>query len=181
MNWNKRIKELKSGEESKRIAKELSEQPEVIPTIIELIKNKEKKVAWRAAWILDNFSRQYSPMLIPYTDQFCEILISTPNQGVRRHLTNILCTIPAETIEDGRVVDACLQWITEEKSDIAVKANSMQLVANICRVYPELASEIIHVIEQGMENGSTGIKNRGKKIISTLEPLVISSIRQSYF
>ncbi|ASB50760.1 hypothetical protein [Alkalitalea saponilacus] len=181
MNWNHIIKELKSGEESRLLAKQLFEQQEGIPIVIKCITNRDKKVAWRAAWILDNFSRENHKMLIPFVNRFCEILISTPHQGVRRHLTNILCAFPAETIEDGRVVDACLKWITEEKSDIAVKANAMQLVANICRVYPELASEIINVIEQGMENGSPGIKNRGEKIIASLEPLITSTIRQNGF
>ena len=132
------------------------------------MQNNAAKVAWRAAWVLDNFARSNQNKILPFLGVLTEILISTSHHGVRRHITRILCDIDPAFIEDGRVVDCCIRWLTDQKSPVAVKANAMTVLANLCTLYPELSGELTPIIETGMTNGTPGFRSRGKKIMQML-------------
>ncbi len=53
----------------------------------------------------------------------------------------------------------------------AVKAFAMQILCNICEKEPELANELMMIIEDQIPHSSIGFKNRGTKILKLLRNL----------
>ena len=105
MNWIKILTEIDSGGQSRVIANILETNPNEISSVLECMQSNNATVAWRAAWVLDNFARIHPDKILPVFDLLINILISTPHPGVRRHITRILGDVDPAMIEDGRVVD----------------------------------------------------------------------------
>jgi hypothetical protein len=166
MNWDQVLNEIKSGGQSRYFADILKTDPGQIPSLIKAISHKEARIAWRAAWVLDNFARKNYTMLEPYSNDLRIILLKTPLNGVRRHLTRIFCELPAATYSDGRIIDLCFSWINDSKIPVAVKANAMQMIANLCNIYPELTRELILTIENGYNTATAGYKSRARKVMA---------------
>ncbi|GAO28686.1 hypothetical protein [Geofilum rubicundum] len=167
-NWEKELEEIRSADQSIYFAKLLDNNPEEIPLVIQAMQNVKATIAWRAGWVLDHFDRQNKSALLPYFRQLSEILLQTPHHGVQRHITRILCNAPASELEDGRLVDACFTWLLNPKTPVAVKANAMEIIGNLCAIYPELGQELKTVIQEGYENGTAAFKSRSQKILIKL-------------
>ena len=169
MDWPDALTNLKSGEQNKYFNRYLQQHPEELPELIKAISHAEPKIAWRAAWVVDNLARKERHLVDPYLPQLTEIVLKTPHQGVHRHITNILRMTDPANIDNGHLIDACFHWMTYSETPVAVQANAMEIIANLCTIYPELANELISIIETGFEMGSAGYRSRAKKILSKLK------------
>lgn len=168
-SWEKDLENIQSGGQSIYFAQRLESHPEDIPIVMEAMKNAKAAIAWRAGWVLDNFERRNKEKLRPYFNQLSSILLQTPHHGVQRHITRILSKAPASELEDGRLVDACFNWLLNPKTPIAVKVNAMEIIANLCLTYPELGQELKTIIYDGYNNGTAAFKSRGRKMLERIE------------
>lgn len=168
-DWEKELEEIRSGRESKKLAHCLKKNPEEIPLMIKAMENPVTTIAWRAGWVLDHLERLNKKALLPYLNQLSEILLHTPHHGVQRHITRIFCNAPAAELEDGRLVDACFNWLLNPRTPVAVKVNAMEIIGNLCVRYPELGQELKTVIQEGYETGTAAFKSRARRILARLE------------
>ncbi|PHI19940.1 hypothetical protein CEQ90_10340 [Lewinellaceae bacterium SD302] len=72
---------------------------------------------------------------------------------------------------EGLLLDHVLARIADPQETAAPKAFGMLVGQNLCLKYPEIAPELSAVIEEAIEYGTAGIKNRGKKTLILLEKL----------
>ncbi len=168
-DWQRELAEIRSGSESVYFAHRLDKNPEEIPLIIKAMKDPMATVAWRAGWVLDHFERLNKSALQPYLNQLSEILLNTPHHGVQRHITRILSNAPTSELEDGRLVDACFNWLLNPKTPVAVKVNAMEIIGNLCVTYPELGQELKAIIQEGYETGTPAFRSRARRILQRLE------------
>jgi hypothetical protein len=169
MDWPKALTNIQSGDQSKYFSSYLQLHPEELPQLIQTILHSEPKIAWRAAWVIDNLARNERHLIEPYLPQLTKIVLKTPHHGVQRHITNILRMIDPANIDNGHLVDACFHWMTDPNTPVAVQANAMEIIANLCSIYPELANELISIINAGYEMGSPGYRSRATKILKKLK------------
>ena len=69
----------------------------------------------------------------------------------------------------GVVYDICFNYMIDPKEAVAIRAFSMTVCANICKEVPELCEEMLTVIPYLLENGSSGLCNRGNKVMDLLK------------
>jgi hypothetical protein len=162
------ILNIRSGGMSEAFASRLHHNPDSIPEMIDQIESSNPIVAWRAAWVIDKLAEKHAILLLPHHTRLVNLLKETQSNGVRRHLTRILGNNPSKACEDGKLVDLCMEWIFLPKIPVAVKANAMQLMLELCKVYPDLIPELRLAIEAGLDEGSPGYKSRAKKVLQSL-------------
>lgn len=149
-------------------ALQLVTQPDTIPLLVNLTKHTDNKIAWRSAYLLDKIHDQTTEIVVPYLAQVIEIAETTKNPSVRRHYFRMLTQHNLSQKVSGNFVDLCFQLLYEEKTKIAVKAHAMQLLYNLTKGYPELASELKVSLQELLPNASSGVKNRAKKLLAKL-------------
>ena len=91
-------------------------------------------------------------------------LNTNPVDGVKRNTlrTFQFNSIPEEV--EGEFFDILLIYLTSLSEAVAIKAFSMTVARKICKKHPELAQELIPIIERLMKaSESSGIKHRGNK------------------
>ncbi|MDR2928296.1 MAG: hypothetical protein LBV41_08895 [Cytophagaceae bacterium] len=168
-NWPNTVRNLQSTGMIDRIAAALLKSPALIGEITLYLRMPEQTVAWRTAWIIDKIAEKNTTLITPFHAVFVDALKVTPHNGVRRHLLKILGNSPTQACEDGELIDKCFEWIVHPKIPVAVKANAMELIYRLCCIYPELATELTLVIEDGFLTGTAGYRCKGKNILKLLQ------------
>lgn len=143
-----------------QIISEIELQPSDFQQVFDLIFDKNKNIAWRAAWITDHISRKHSKW---FSNQMKVKLISfsqtdAKNGHLRLCLSILLKSgLPADI--SGDFVNFCFNNILEEKTAIAAKALSIKLLAEICKTEPDLRNEVEVVLRNiNIENYTSGMK-----------------------
>ena len=89
----------------------------------------------------------------------------------KRHFTKILSTRNLNELDEdhlGILIDRCFTWLEDPIYPTAVKMFSMQIIYNYIEAEPDLAPELIAIIENQYAESSPGFKNRGDKILKKL-------------
>ena len=125
----------------------------------------------RAAWVVGNLAEK-TRLIDPYMPQ---LINNLKRQGihdaVKRNTVRAwqFMEIPEDYL--GEVAEVCFNYLGSQKEPIAVKVFSMVVLNNIVKKVPELKDELKFLIEEQLPYGSSGFKNRGKKVLSELEKL----------
>ena len=168
-DWTERIDNLRSINTIDEIVSEIYQNPVLIDEVIMYIENPNPTIAWRTAWIIDKLSVKKPALIEPYHKTLVGMLKKTKNNSIRRLFTKILGANLTKECEDGELIDKCLNWIIQPKIPVAVKANAMQLLFEICKVYPELIPEFRMVVEEGLPAGSKGYKSKARNLLKTID------------
>ena len=126
----------------------------------------------RAAFALNICYNKNPEIVEPYIPALIENLHS-PNlhDAVKRNTIRILQFVNIPSTLEGEIYDICFNFLKSKDEPIAIKAFSMRVLANICINHPELKNELIPAIEDLLPHGSSGIKNRGIKILKEISTL----------
>lgn len=151
-----------------RVVKLVTENPALVPELVELTLSSNVTKQLRASWILTNCYKALSNYFTPYIGKLIEALPGFIHTGARRNILRIFREEPVPEEYQVFLFDHCLEWLISKKEPIAVKAFAMDVLTNIAMKEPDLKNEIIPVILDIMPNGSAGIYSRGKKVLKKL-------------
>lgn len=135
--------------------------------------HNEYRVTQRAAMAVSAIFDKQPELIQEYLGLLIDNLEDTKlHVAIKRNTVRILQFVQIPENQLSKLFDICCGFIISKKEPIAVKAFSMTIVYNVCKLYPELKVEILPTIEDLIENSeSAGIQNRGRKIASLLRQL----------
>ena len=110
-------------------------------------------------------------LLLPYVSELLSALENPKHDAIVRNTFRTFQFMDFPEDIEGQVFDVSLSFLMDINNAVAIRVFSMTVCANICMKYPELASEIIPVIEEQLPLGTTGFKNRGMKLVAKLRKL----------
>lgn len=134
--------------------------------------HQEWRICQRASWCLGILCESYPELLLKWMPEILEALENPKHDAVVRNVLRawqMLDEFPDEY--EGQIYELCFEYIYDPKYPIAFKGFSMIICRKIALKYPELIPELIEVILGAMENGSAGIKSRGKKEVTLLSKI----------
>ncbi len=136
--------------------------------LMELFFRNEPVVAQRAAWAVGHCFRKYPWHIYPYLKRMLDHLNNDVHVALRRCTLVILSEVEIPEDIEGEVADLCFDILQSAREAIAVQASAMTALYNISQKYPELIPELKMAIEDIMPYASSGLKNRGMKILKKL-------------
>lgn len=170
MDFKKKILKEHSYENAERIAWFVLDHPDRFPEIMEMFLGDDYRITQRVAWVIIICSEWKPKILKPYIP---EMIINLQKPGitdaVKRNTVRILAEFPIPKNMEGVITEICFNYLNNGNEAIAVKVFSMTILERMVDKYPELKDELVASIEQGMEFGSAGFKNRGGKILERLK------------
>jgi len=148
-------------------------------TNMKSVDNENSNVSAR---ILELSCKENIEIIIPYLDFFCELLNKLKLNGVIRVCSKIcellmieyfvnknrkiMNSLQNEHLE--KIIEAGFIWmITDQK--IAVQAYTMQTLFLLGTKFDWIHNELAIIIEKNIPTGSTGYKNRGRKVLRAIE------------
>ena len=127
-----------------------------------------QKVAWPVGMIADEDPQ----LLMPYIGAMLENLERPVHDAVVRNTIRTFQFMDLPEEWEGPVYDKCFEYFSNPKFPVAFRVFAMTVCTDIAMSHPELAQEIIPVIEDNWENVSAAWRARGKRELKRLRALI---------
>ena len=155
-----------------QIADYIGSDPERFRVLMDIFLFEEYRIAQRSAWVVSHVADRHVFRINPYIHAMVDRM-KTSNQGaIKRNTLRVFAMMELPEECQGRVVDVCFNILDNPKEPIAVRVHAMQNLWNICQKEPELIPELKVIIEDHMATGSAGFRNRGGKILRSMERIL---------
>lgn len=123
------------------------------------------RVSQRAAWAASNCIERYPDLIKPYYSKLFEQLErSDVHPAVKRNVVRMLQFVDVPKRYEGRVFDACYNFIDDPKESIAVRCFSLTVAAKVARSSPELLNELKMVATKYSHTDTAGFRSRMKRV-----------------
>jgi len=175
MNFREQLLAEPSKKNTEYIASVVDNDLALFNEMMKLVYSNEPYVSGRAAWVVETIWLKYPSLIESYILQMIEFLPHAKYNNQRRHFTKILSTIDLKQLDEehlGILIDCCFTWLEEPQYPTAVKMFSMQILQNFVQLEPDIAPELIAIIENQMEDATPGFQNRGRKTLLKLNKLI---------
>jgi len=139
--------------------------PEKFRILTSFVLTGDEPLPSRAAWAIEGLDAKYPEMIIPYLNSFIKALPVFSHPGTIRNVLKILTrkNIPEEY--QGKLINQCFEWLVNKNVPVAIQVYSMQIIANLAELYPDLMPELREVLESRMNIALPGFKSRAKRIL----------------
>ena len=175
MNFREQLLAEPSKKNTEYIASVVDNDLALFNEMMKLVYSNEPYVSGRAAWVVETVWLKYPLIIESYLEEMIQFLPYAKYNNQRRHFTKILSTINLKQLDEvhlGILIDCCFTWLETPRYPTAVKIFSMQILLNFVSLEPVIASELIAIIENQMEDATPGFQNRGRKTLLKLNKLI---------
>lgn len=132
--------------------------------LITIVLNEKDPLPMRASWVAEGITAKYPEMILPYMNDLIKNLRRFTHPGTLRNLLKIFSRMEINEKFHGVLADTCFEWMADEKMPAAIKVYSMQILANLTLIYPELKNELFEVIDEQIPRSSPAFKAHAKKV-----------------
>lgn len=143
------------------IADHVIRKPDLMEELIRFSFEGEVIEQQNAAAVLSKICDRKKSLLTPYLVKLFKHLEKHPIDAVKRSTMRTFQFAPIPEEIEGELFDKAVQYLRSMNEPIAIKAFSLTCARRICEKYPELANELIPLVELVLEEKiSSGMTNR---------------------
>lgn len=170
MNLRQQILKEHSKAQTLKIVDWIGKNQTRFDELTELFLDKDLKVAQRASWPL-RLAATVQPSLVKkhFKRLLDKISSGKVHDGVIRNTIGMMEDVDIPEKFEGRVMDACFNYLTDPKEKAAVKASSLTVLQKLAIKYPEISAEIKTIIETQWPNEGPAFKARARRVLKTLK------------
>ena len=167
--FQSRLESGHSKEITASIVADIKDAPDRIYELMDCFFSDDWRLSQRAAWPVGIIGENHPKWMLPFMEQMIALLKAPKHDAVIRNTVRLWQNMEIPEVWQGEIFELCFGFVTTPTTPIAIKAFSMTVCENISKNYPELQQELILAIEDQMEFGSPGVKNRGQKLLKKLK------------
>lgn len=119
----------------------------------------DHKYAWRAAWIINHYSKKNPKQLNKYADRYITALKNIERDGHLREIINTLINLKLSEEQKGQLFDICYELIQNNKRQSSVRGVCFKFMNRLAHEYPELKKEIKIIFDNIKDYISPGIRH----------------------
>jgi len=142
----------------------LGNNKEYFRELMTIILKEKDPLPMRASWAAEGITAKYPELIEPYINDLVKHLKQFTHTGTIRNVLKMLTRVKLEEKYHGRMVDTCFNWLSGDDMPVAVKVHSMQILANLIPLYPELKNEFLDILNEQVPRNSPGFVARVRKI-----------------
>jgi len=105
-----------------------------------------KRLAWRAAWVLSHLYEKQPQLFKPHILRMMEFLPQSQIDGVRRSFIYILSNTSFNEYPVS-FINLCFDWMLSPKQPVSIQVYCMYILVRVCHVYPDFKSELVACLE----------------------------------
>jgi len=135
--------------------------------------HEEWRYNQRASWAVSHIGIKHPNLLIPYHERMVKQLSLPKHDAVVRNTLRIFEDVDISEDIEGELLDKCMNYLVDPKQAVAIRCFSMTVIDKIVSRFPELAPEVIEIINDQLEHPCTaGFKVRAKRTLHSMNKLV---------
>jgi len=154
------------------LAENIIRRPALLKLLINYSLSGNAQLAFRASYCISKAEEKSPGVSENFYGLFAESLQKLNKEPVIRAFLKILNNYDFRLLSEkhrGIIADCCFGWLNSSESAVAIKVYSMNSLYKLSLIYPELLNELKSSVVQAMEEGSAGIKARGRHILKLLD------------
>lgn len=141
--------------------------------LIEIFYSQDMRSCQHSSWALELIARQSPSLLEPYMSRMiAELDNSKAIQGVYRNTMRVWQFMPISQDYEGEVLDKAFEYFSAPQMAVAIRVFAMTICTNLAERFPELAPEIITVIEDNWDHTTPAWRSRGKMELRRLRKIL---------
>ncbi len=157
------------------------QNPDLIPSLLDILFRVDDKTSCRAAWVFEFMCGERLEAALPYLDTFTEHMHRVhldpavrPVAKVCEYLVKAYYNKNANEVQKAllplhkeRIVEACFDWMINDEK-IAPKAYAMNALYLLGREYDWIHPELAMILERDYQMQSSGFKARARHILKKI-------------
>jgi hypothetical protein len=143
------------------------QKPELYGEVVEIVLLNEEPYSRRAIWVMDICDEENPGFAEPYLASLIYLFDQFNHDGMRRHTLRMLSRHKIPEDQTVRVMDICFSMLTLYQA-AAIKVHAMEILYKLSHRFPEIKRELAEAIELSIQEGTAGVKNRGKRTLQKL-------------
>ncbi|MEE1943697.1 hypothetical protein VRU48_01170 [Pedobacter sp. KR3-3] len=151
-----------------------------VKELIDLTFDRDDKVSFRAAWILENVYVGRLEDFLPATSYFLTRFASQNNLSCRRHYGKILALMTKKNapkaIKDilaqhnlDSLVETAFAWLIDEEVPVAIKSHVLNILANLSAKQDWIRDELLQTMDYLVDKESIAFFAKVKQIRKQLK------------
>lgn len=153
------------------LAQAMSEQPERIPDLLQIIYREEEPLSRRGAWYLSTLFDHHPQLIYPYTDEMIAQLERVKTPAIVRALLRTLSKTTLHEKHHGFLLQYTSECILSSKSEAAIQLFALDIFFQIAKIQPDLFFELENMIDIIYPEASKGIRNKCRNLIKDIEKI----------
>jgi len=166
--YSKLFETLPSKEVSQLIALESVKKPERLEELLTLFYSDDLRISQRSSHALGKIADIDCSVLYPHLRGMLDRIKKPVHNSLRRNVFRTFQYMQLPEELEGEILELGIERMRDAKEAIAVKVFAMTTCFNIVIQHKELVPELIYIIEEQYPHGSTGFKNRARKLLKKL-------------
>jgi 8-oxo-dGTP diphosphatase len=165
------IRNIRDTREISMIARSAQNDTLILSQLVSLSLSTDTRIAFLSSWVLSKVVDLDTSVTIPYLPVIIDSLPGLNNQSVQRSFLRVVSKNKADSIPEshhGKVVDYCFAQLRQGSVAVAPKVYSMEILASMCAIYPEMKGEVASTISIVVNDSSAGVKAQARKLIMKL-------------
>jgi len=134
--------------------------------LMDIVLRNDKPMAQRAAWAVSHCLESHPSLADPYLSDMVNLLDKDVHDAIHRFVLRSFETVKLPVEFHGLIIDKAFAILMNRKASIAPRMFAMTVIYRLSKVYPEIKPELDLVLNEELEYGSTGFRNRAKKMLA---------------
>ena len=141
--------------------------------LMELSLRDEYPLSMRAARAMALCIEKHPILILPHLQSMIDALDSISIEGVKRSFLKIFAEMPVDLNEDmlGILTDLSFNWLGNPKESIAIRYYAIDILVKVVKLYPEIRNEFTESLNSLVDNDSTALLAKRRKVINYLNKL----------
>lgn len=170
MDFRRELEQGQSKELTTAIVNSVSNSPKKMEQLMNCFIDGPFRITQRAAWPMSFIAQKHPKLLFKYYPILINLLnTSDKHDAINRNILRAFQFVEIPKKYQGKILDVSSKLLNSSEEPIAVKAFSMTVIYNLSKQYPDIIPELKASIETLMPNASSGVKNRGLKILKAIQ------------
>lgn len=149
MDIEQALSEAHSKTQTNKILKFIGNDAKRFKNLVTVFLKGEGNIPQRAAWPLSFAVIEHPELIKPhYASLIKKLQQPGTHPAVPRNILRLFQEVEIPEKYHGTLVDVCINFITDIKHPIAVRAFAITVSAKICRQYPELKNELTMILDE---------------------------------
>lgn len=146
----------------------IGDSPDKFSEFMDAFILSEGRECQKMSWVIGTIVDTQPDLIALHATSLLEKLKTPCHAAVKRNVLRAIDRITIDESQMGLAADIAFKVLEDIRETIAVRVFAMSILHRICMLQPELAPELISILEFQMPYESPGFKSRAKKIIKSL-------------
>lgn len=161
-----------SARQTQRLVRHVNTRTANLVELIDLLTGPPGRSSQLAAEIMGWCAEHKPQRLLPYLPRLLPLLRPSEHHvAVRRGIARALQFVPVPDELQTETFDRCLELLGSAAEAVAVKAYALTVLTGLAQLHPDLAAEILLVLEPQLPAASPSLRSRATASLPILRPL----------